>query len=206
MGKSTQIPLLKGRLEAGGVTVVTTREPGGTPIGDEIRGLLLRRRSADSLPPQTELLLVMASRAALVRDLVEPTLARGQWVLADRYDLSTFAYQGSGRGVDRQRIECLNRYATKGLKPDLTVVLDLPSEEWAARRMGRRVGGGTPDRIESAGRDFRLRVAGGYLELARSRQEVEVVHAGGSVERVADRVWRAVRAHLGDRLRPKGGH
>ena len=113
VGKTTQIRLLASFLEEAGIPSVLTREPGGTSIGEGIRELVLR--GAGPVPPETELLLILAARAAFVREVVAPTLDAGKWVLSDRFDLSTFAYQGHGRGIDLGRIEGLNAYATGGV-------------------------------------------------------------------------------------------
>ena len=112
-GKSTQVRLLSAWLAEMGVAHATTREPGGTAVGEAIRGVLLDRDGLE-MPPETELLLVLAARAAFVRDVVRPALERGETVLADRFDLSTFAYQGFGRGLDLETVRRLNEFATGG--------------------------------------------------------------------------------------------
>lgn len=187
-GKSTQVRRLKAFLEGRGLPVVVTHEPGGTAVGEGIRDLVLHGRG-DSPPPEAELLLILAARAALVREVVGPALAGGSWVLSDRFDLSSLAYQGYGRGIPLKRIARLNEFATGGLAPDLYVVLDLAVEEGMARQ---RREGKPRDRFESAGRTFLGKVRRGYLELARSRADAVVVSARGSPGDVEERIRREV--------------
>ena len=196
VGKTTQIRLLASSLEEAGIPSVVTREPGGTSIGEGIRDLVLR--SAGPVPPETELLLILAARAAFVREVVAPSLAAGKWVLSDRFDLSTFAYQGHGRGIDLGRIEGLNAYATGGLAPDLYVVLDLAAAEGMARQVRA---GKSPDRFESEGAAFHQAVRKGYLELAESLDRAVLVPAGGSPEAVGERIRREIVARFPEPLR-----
>jgi len=161
-GKSTQVRLLGAWLTAAGIPWVAAREPGGTPVGEAIRSVLLDARDLD-VPSETELFLMLGARAAFVRDVVRPALERGEVVIADRFDFSTFAYQGYGRGLALDDVVRVNEVATGGLRPDAYVVLDVPVDEGVARQQAE---GGTPDRIESAGREFLERVRSGYMELA----------------------------------------
>lgn len=184
VGKSTQIELLSRWMEGKGVARVTAREPGGTEVGEEIREILLSWKHA-SIPPETELFLILAARAAFVRSLVEPALQRGDVVLADRHDLSTLAYQGYGRGLELELVARANGLATGDLRPDLYVLLDLDVEEGLARQ---RRGGMEEDRIEGAGVDFLRRVREGYRALAESDERVEVIPATGSVDDVQERI------------------
>lgn len=202
-GKSTQAARLAAWLRGLGFDVTQTREPGGTDVGERIRDLLLHARDAKIGAP-TELLLVLAARAAFVRELVRPALERGQWVVSDRFAMSTFAYQGYGRGLDLDRIGLFNRWAADGLAPDLYVVLDLP----VAQGLARKASGGEPgDRIESAGPDFLRRVQRGYVEMAgpahhasgtraRLGGAIALVDAAGPLEEVERRVRRVVRERL----------
>ncbi|HSM05556.1 MAG TPA: dTMP kinase [Longimicrobiales bacterium] len=183
-GKSTQIRLLDAWLDSLGIEHVMTREPGGTRVGEEIRSVLLHG-DHESMPAETELLLMLAARAAFVREVVRPALETGRTVLADRFDLSTFAYQGYGRGLDLQQVRTLNRFATGGLVPDLVLVLDLPAAE-GRRRQARE--GKTLDRIERAGEGFLERVREGYRELADSEGNARMVDARGTPEDVHARL------------------
>lgn len=194
-GKSTQAGILGTLLRSRGLPVVETREPGGTPVGERIRDVLLDgcAPSDPGLPASAELLLVLAARAAFVRQVVKPALDSGRWVVSDRFDLSTFAYQGYGRGIPLNELVRLNRYATGGLRPDLYVVLNLPVEEGLARHAKS---GKPKDRFESGGADFLKRVSEGYVDLARSDERAVAVPAGGTVDRVAERVLWVVDATL----------
>jgi len=196
VGKTTQIRLLVSFLERAGIPSVVTREPGGTSIGEGIRDLVLR--SGGPVPAETELLLILAARAAFVREVVAPTLAAGKWVLSDRFDLSTFAYQGHGRGIDLDRIERLNAYATGGVTPDLYVVLDLAVDEGMARQARA---GKPPDRFESQGAGFHRAVRKGYVQLAGSLDRAVLVPAGGSPGEVEERIRRAIVARFPETLR-----
>jgi dTMP kinase len=160
-GKSTQIARLAERLRAGGRDPVVTREPGGTPLGEGIRALLLDpARPPDAL---TEALLMVAARAELVARVIRPALARGQVVLCDRYADSTLVYQGAGRGLDRALLRSLNEAATGGLTPDLTLLLDLDP----AIGLSRRSAAGEPNRLDREPEAFHARVRAAYLELSR---------------------------------------
>lgn len=163
-GKSTLLAGLREHCARSGLDVVYTREPGGTPAGEAIRALVLDP-ALRGLAPETELLLMFAARAQLVRDLIQPALAAGRWVLSDRFTDASFAYQGGGRGVDAARIAELESLATGGLKPDLTLLLDLPVAHGRARA-GQR---GDADRIEVEHDDFFERVRATY----RARAEAE---------------------------------
>ena len=193
VGKSTQITLLSSWLDALGVPHVTTREPGGTPVGEAIRQVVLGRDDLD-VPPESELFLLLAARAAFVRDVVRPTLDGGRSVVADRFSLSTLAYQGYGRGLDLKRVRDAIELSTGGLIPDLYLVLDLPLEE--SRDRQRKASDGDGDRIERSGDDFRKAVREGYLELARTEPNVETVSARGTPEEVHRRIRDRLRARF----------
>ena len=145
------------------------------------------------MPAETELFLILAARAAFVRDVVRPALAAGEVVLADRFALSTLAYQGYGRGLDLKDLRRAIDLATGGLEPDLYVVLDVPVEEGATRQ---RHGGKRPDRIEGEGEGFLRRVRDGYLELAEREAHVRVIDAEGSPEGVHGRIRRLLESEL----------
>lgn len=188
-GKTTQIRLLSDWLRAAGIDHVTAREPGGTEVGESIRAVLLDHREQD-MPAETELLLMLAARAAFVRDVVRPALRDGAVVLADRFDFSTFAYQGYGRGLDLDEVRRLNAFATGGLRPDLYILLDVPVDDGLARQ---RLEGHAPDRIEGAGSAFLERVCDGYRTLAAADDRARTIDGRGD----ADVVHGRLRALLG---------
>jgi dTMP kinase len=165
-GKSTQVAALASHLEARGVPVIVSREPGGTPLGEELRAILLDHGQAGMLP-ETELFLYLASRAEHVAQVVTPGLERGAVVISDRYGDASVAYQGGGRELGAELVESLNHVATHGVKPDVTFLLDLDPEEGLERLVERA--GGRPDgrdRIESEALEFHERVRDAYLQAA----------------------------------------
>jgi dTMP kinase len=186
-GKSTQARRLAGWLEERGVPHLLTREPGGTPLGEQVRGLLLH---GGEVPARAELFLMLAARAALLEQVVEPALAEGRVVVADRYDLSTLAYQGGGRGLPLEEVRSANAAATAGRRPDLTILLRVGAEEAAARR--EREGRGA-DRIESAGAEFHRRVEAAYALLSGSEPGVTALDAGGDAEAVHRQILGILR-------------
>lgn len=159
-GKTTQLRLLADRMKASGHEVLTLREPGGTPLGDSIRAILLD--SVDEMTPAAEALLFMASRAEIVRLRIDPALRDGVIVLMDRFFLSTYAYQIAGRGLDEQQIRQANSLATAGHVPDLTIVIDVPPGAGLARAEARS----SKDRMERADDDFHKRVSGAFALFA----------------------------------------
>lgn len=163
-GKSTLIENLKKEILAKGGQVTLTREPGGTPLGEEIRSLLLRK-NGEPPTPRAELLLYEADRAHHVETVIRPARARGDWVISDRFSASTVAFQAGGRELKRSEIDWLNAYAVNGCEPDLWVLLDLSTEE-ARRRMADR----PLDRFESEKQDFHERVRQAYLALAKAQK------------------------------------
>ncbi len=165
-GKSTQISFLHQHLSRRGVNVIQVREPGGTPVGNQIRAVLLDRKS--EMEPSVELLLYSASRAQLVARVIRPHLAAGGVVLCDRYADSTMAYQGYGRGLDLEMLKEITRFATGGLKPDLTLYLDIEPAHGLARRAGSTEG---LNRIDAETLDFHRRVRDGYLALMAAEPE-----------------------------------
>ncbi len=188
-GKSTQLELTARRLEAMGREVVRTREPGGTALAEAARRIILDPGLDPD--PVTELFLLEAARRDHVRRVVEPALARGAVVLSDRFTDSSTVYQGLVGGIAADTVEELNRLATGGLVPDLTVVLDLDPEE-ALARVGRRNGTGG-SRQDAKPLEFHRRVAEGFRELARRHPErIRLVDGSGPVEAVFERVWAAV--------------
>ncbi len=196
-GKTTQTARLAEWLRARGRAVTATREPGGTRVGEAVRAVLLERADLE-LPAETELLLVLAARVAFVRQVVEPALTRGEIVVADRFSLSTLAYQGYGRGLDLVTVRRMDAFARAGVEPDLVLVLDLPIEEGVQRQ---RAAGKGSDRIERAGAAFHERVAAGYRALARegvlAGGLIGVVDALGTPDAVHERVRAALREAFG---------
>ncbi len=186
-GKSTQAKALAFKLRQQDVPVVLTHEPGGTPLGREIRHTLKKNRpKAPSVI--SELLLFASARAQLVTEVIYPKLKEGKIILCDRFADSTLAYQGYGRGIDLDIIRGINALVTQGLKPDLTILLDLPVESGLARRGGKRL-----DRFEQESLDFHRRVREGYLKLAAEEPERWVViDATLSKQRIAKIVWEKV--------------
>ena len=189
-GKSTQIRLLAERLKQSGAPVLTTREPGGTPIGEEIRQLLQFSKANAAMKPETELLLFTASRAQIVRELIAPALAAGTTVIADRFMDSTTVYQGVARRIDPAAVARINAFAVGDCRPEITFVLDLDGLAARERMARRETPGGQPDRMEQEPPEFYENVRAGYLRLAEGEPErVRVIDAEGTVERVAEKVW-----------------
>jgi dTMP kinase len=184
-GKSTQAALLAARLRSGH-EVVETFEPGATAAGQRIRALVLD--GDEPLAPRTEALLMAADRAQHVDEVVRPALARGAWVVSDRYVPSSLAYQGAGRALDVDELEELSAWATGGLGPDLVVVLDVPDAVAAARRTAG-------DRMERETGTFHPRVREAYRRLAGPRGWV-LVDGSGDIETVAEKVWAVVEERL----------
>lgn len=195
-GKSTQAARLADALEASGREVVRLREPGGTAISEKVRAILLDPANAE-MCPECELMLYEASRAQLVREVVEPALSRGAVVLCDRFYDSTYAYQAGGRSLPEDLVRRANALGTCGLDPDRTLVFDLDPELAYARATA-----GGADRMEAEGLAFQRRVRDAYLRLAQAEPaRVRVVDASGEREAVAGRVLAAI-ADLVDVSRP----
>jgi len=184
VGKTTQTALLSSWMDARGIDHIVAREPGGTPLGESIRELVLGQIDFQ-ITPETELLLILAARAAFVSEVVRPALGDGKVVIADRFALSTLAYQGYGRGLPLDDVRDGLRIATGGLEPDLYILLDLPVEESLSRQA---MSGTELDRIESEGESFLSLVRRGYLALGDSEEGVQVLSGSGSPEAVQDRV------------------
>jgi dTMP kinase len=181
-GKSTQAARLAGSLESRGLTVLRTREPGGTPIGEKLRSLVLDHGHGH-IDAHTEALIFAASRAAHASQVIRPALARGEVVLTDRYIDSSVAYQGAGRGLGADAVLSVNEWATSGLRPDLTVLLDVHPAEGRSRRTA---GDAAEDRMESEADEFHARIRQAFLDLAAARPEnYLVLEAGLPVEEIA---------------------
>ncbi len=198
-GKSTQIDILDRRLREQGYDVRKFREPGGTPIGEEIRHTLKHSPANHAMTPETELLLMNASRAQLVREAIRPALAAGAIVLCDRFYDSTVVYQGYGRGLDQGVIRNMIDCAVGATRPDLTVLLMVPVQVSESRRQARLLPGLEPvrDRMEEAGRHFFERVESGYKKLAAEEPiRVRPMDATIPLEEVTREIWRAVEPLL----------
>lgn len=195
-GKTTQMYLLADELRARGLAVSTTREPGGTGISDQIRKILLDHANK-AMVPRTEILLFLASRSQHTEEFIRPRLARGEVVICDRYRDSTIAYQGYGRGVDVATLHRLNDFATGGLLPDLTVLMDVSAEVGLARRAGD----GDWNRLDADAVEFHRRVRDGYLEMVRAEPaRWAVVDAGREKEVVQQALLQVVLDRI-ERLR-----
>ena len=193
-GKSTQIRLLAGRLKQTGASVLITREPGGTPIGEEIRHLLQFSKENTAMKPETELLLFTASRAQISRELIEPALAAGTTVIADRFMDSTTVYQGVARRIDPGMVASVNDFAVGECRPDVTFVLDLDGDVARERMRLRENPKGSVDRMEQEPPAFYEDVRKGYLRLAKEEpHRICVIDAADSVERIGENVWAILR-------------
>lgn len=192
-GKSTQAKRLAAMLRNTGVEVVMTREPGGTRLAELIRSLL-KDEKEDPPCDRSELLLFLAARAQLVRNVIVPALEAGKWVVSDRFSDSTFAYQGYGRGLPLDVLRAANDFACDGVRPDLTLLLDVKPEVARARMRSREEATNTvADRIELAGDEFHSRLRAGFLEIAEAEPErIKVIDANSSVEEV----WAQVVENL----------
>ena len=192
-GKTTQIRLLADHLESVGHSVLTTREPGGTPIGDQIRAVLLGVDNTAMLA-EAEILLYSASRAQLVGQIIRPALAKGTTVICDRYADSTIAYQGYGRRLDLVALRKITEFATGGLTPDLTIYLDIPVEEGLNRKQHASAhDAGEWNRLDREAIEFHRRVRQGYLSLAAAEPERwNLLDARRSIEEVQGEIQKAV--------------
>ncbi len=192
VGKSTHMEFVSGWLQARGLAVRVTREPGGTPEADEIRSTLLKVRGA-AFDPMAELLLMFAARALHVENVIRPALMAGAWVVCDRFTDASYAYQGGGRGIPSGRIAALERMVLKGLKPDLTLLLDASVDVGMARVRGR----GGLDRFEQEQDAFFKRVRRVYLARARREpQRIKTVDAGGALADVQAEIGEALARSL----------
>lgn len=200
-GKSTQLRLLANFLRAQKCEVLTTREPGGTPVGLKLRAALLDAQ--EEVDPLTELLVFAADRAQHVRRVLRPAIAAGQVVISDRYADATVAYQGGGRGFSSELISRIVDLATEGLKPDLTLLFDLPVAESGARTRRRSEGkhrSETADRLDAENAEFHSRVRTAYLDLAAEQPErFRIVESGGSVDDTQNKVKQIVIPFLESR-------
>ncbi len=192
-GKSTQIAALKSRLEAAGQTVVQTREPGGTALGESVRNLLQHDAAGQGMSPEAELLLFAASRAQHVRELIAPAITAGKVVLCDRFLDSTTVYQGVARAIDSRQVDLINQFAVGTLRPDLTILIDLPPEIGLARVRARS--DGQLDRMEQEAIEFFEAVRQGYLDLAASEPKRFIVLDGSqSIAALEAEIWARIES------------
>ncbi len=197
-GKSTQLRLLANFLKSNGCDVLVTREPGGTPVGNRLRAALLDAQ--DEVDPLTELLVFAADRAQHVRRVLRPALQAGQLIFSDRYADATAAYQGAGRGFSPELIAEIIGLATEGLKPDLTLLFDLPVPDSNTRTLRRANGKQQGDRLDAETAEFHTRVRNAYLGLARAEPErMKVVETNQPVEETHERVKEIVVPFLVNR-------
>jgi dTMP kinase len=196
VGKSTNVAFTADTVRAAGYDVVTTREPGGTRLGESVRDWILNGDHGQ-LSAEIEALLMFAARARHLDEVIRPALAAGRWVVCDRFTDATFAYQGGGRGASRNLLDALRREVQKGLEPDLTLLLDAPLDV-GARRIAER----TPDHFEREQRPFFERVRASYLSLAAEHSErIKLIDAALPLEQVQQQIAEQVQALVG-RLRP----
>ena len=180
-GKSTHIPSIIEMLKARGREVVSTREPGGTPLGERLRELLLH----EAMHAETETLLMFAARREHIANVIAPALQRGAYVLSDRFTDATFAYQSGAKGVSANKVEILEQWVQEDLQPDITLLFDVPVEVSIARLAGAR----SPDKFERESADFFTRIRNAYLERAsRNPQRFRVIDGSKSLEEVAKAV------------------
>ncbi len=192
-GKSMQVPMLAEFIRQRGYEVLTTREPGGTSIGDQIRQVIMKLGNT-SMHPRTEILLFCAARAQIVEEVLKPALARGVVVISDRYADSTLAYQGYGHGVNLDDLRQLLAFVTGGLKPDLTLLLDVDATVGLQRR---QTSGGEWNRLDAYALDFHKRVRDGYHELVKADpQRWETIDAGQSPEMVQSAIQKIIEARI----------
>lgn len=188
-GKTTARQVIVDTLRENGITdLVYTREPGGTPLAEKLRTLIKDGIDGETVTDKAEVLMLYAARIQLVDNVIKPALARGQWVIGDRHDLSSQAYQGGGRGIDRKLMESLRDTVLGDFYPDFTLYLDLPPETGLARARSQ----GELDRIEQESLDFFRRTRARYLELAESDPRIVTVDASQSIDNVHQSIRTAV--------------
>ncbi|MBA2711085.1 MAG: dTMP kinase [Tatlockia sp.] len=191
-GKSTAIEVIKRYLINVAPELILTREPGGTRIGETIRQLLKEKIDGEKLDPRCELLLLYSARVQLIEEVILPALNRGAWVLADRFELSSFAYQGWGRGLDLKMINQLSEFCLQALKPDLIIYLDINPEAGLNRVKNR----GETDRIEEETLSFFLRVRQGYQQMIKSMPNVITIDAAQPMDSVQDSILIQLKNYI----------
>jgi dTMP kinase len=194
-GKSTQIAILAAHFQKAGRDVISTREPGGTEIGEQIRNIIVHNSKGDEMCAETELLLFSAARAQLVREVIAPALTRGTIVLSDRYLDSSTVYQGIGRNLAADPVAQINRFAVGNVMPDITIVIDVPTELGLSRI--RQRASDLPDRMERENIDFYQKIREGYLLLAKSMPDrFAVVDGSHDQDAVAKKILAAVKERI----------
>jgi dTMP kinase len=193
VGKTTQVARLSHHLADRGIDHIVTREPGGTPLAEKIRDLVLRPRD-ETLPPAAELLLMFAARAVHLANHIEPVLNAGRWVICDRFTDATYAYQGAGRGMGQTDIRFLETLVQGALRPDLTFLLDVPVDV-GLERSRRRDAGGVRDRFDRERAEFFERVREAYLSRARTEPErMAIIDAAASMDEVTTRMTKVLES------------
>jgi dTMP kinase len=201
-GKSTQVKALVQRLAERGIEAITTREPGGTALGEEIRNILQHNQAGEAPCERAELLLFEASRNQLVEKVIRPALEKGIWVICDRFIDSTTAYQGFGRGLPVDEVKAINRFTINGVSPDLTLLLDLEVSAGFERIARRHLAlGESADRFEQEECSFHEKVRAGYLKLAAEEPErSRIVNAAQEPDAVASDIWKIIEEMVKDEL------
>ncbi len=190
-GKSTQAELTARKLTDAGEKVVFVREPGGTELGERIRSILLDINR--NIEPIAEVFLFSAARSQLVREVIQPSLSRGEFVICDRYVDSTTTYQGFGRGIPPADIEAINRIAIDDILPDLTFFIDISLDEIEKRQ---RAAGKLTDRMERSGRNFFERTQNGYYELSRTQKRLHIIQGERSPQEIFDELWSIIQQEV----------
>lgn len=196
-GKTTAIQTIQQYLESLSYTVIVTREPGGTVIGEQLRHIIKTKVDGEVLEPRAELLLMYAARVQLLEQVIKPSLAKGIWVIADRFELSTYAYQGTGRGINQQIIDNLSTICLSSFKPDWLLFLDISPEQGLERVQQR----GSKDRIEQESLDFFKRVYQGYQHKIKTMDNVQLIDASQSVDSVQDAIRQQLNHFLSHHAR-----
>ena len=191
-GKSTAVAILTQSIQAAGYTVINTREPGGTPMAEAIRDIVKHEWQDENVTVESELLLMYAARAQLVLNVILPNLAKGYWVLGDRHDMSSQAYQGGGRQIDQNMIQSLRAITLKDFRPDFTLYMDVAPKEGLKRAKGR----GELDRIEQEDLSFFERTRERYLQLAQQDPNCVVINTMQSIQAVHKDVERCIKQFL----------
>ena len=200
-GKSTQVQRLTARLESNGIPFLLTREPGGTPIGETIKDLLQFAPQGMGMTAQAEIFLFEASRSQLVREVIQPALQRGQWVISDRFFDSTTAYQGAARKIDPEMVKLFNAFAVGDHVPDVTFVLDVDAKTAASRLEQPR----RPDRMEQEPAEFYEQVRQAYRRLAADEPDrVVLIDGSQTIEKIETEIWKILSDRFPDWLKMKG--